>query len=169
VPVPPDNRLPGAEAFGDVTRVLARSRQGVAWEALGHAVAAYEIALEHASRREQFGRPRAAFQLVQERLVRMLVAITGVQMMCWRMARLEQEGKVTAAISSAAKLHAAATARRVVLEARAILGGDGILLDHHIARHHGDIEAVYTYEGTHEMNTLIVGREITGHPAFAGG
>jgi glutaryl-CoA dehydrogenase len=78
----------------------------------------------------------------------MLVGITGAQMMCWRMARLEQEGKVTAAISSAAKVHAAATARRVVLEARAILGGDGILLDKHIARHHGDIEAVYTYEGT---------------------
>jgi glutaryl-CoA dehydrogenase len=166
VRIPVEHRLEHARSFADTTRVLLRSRQGVAWEALGHATAAYEIALAHVLQREQFGRPLAAAQLVQDKLAGMLVDITTMSLMCWRIARLDQEGRATAGMASAVKLHAAASARRVVLNARDLLGGDGTLLSNHLARHHVDIEATYTYEGTQNINSLILGRAITGHSAF---
>jgi glutaryl-CoA dehydrogenase len=166
VRIPIDHRLEQGRSFADTTRVLLHSRQGVAWEALGHAMAAYEIAVAHVLQREQFGRPLAAAQLVQNRLAEMLVDVTTSSLMCWRVARLDQDGKATAPMASAVKLHAAASARRVVLSARDLLGGDGLLLSNHLARHHLDIEATYTYEGTHWVNALILGRAITGHSAF---
>lgn len=168
VRVPADNRLANCSSFRDTSRVLTRSRQGIAWESLGHALACYEIALEHAKQREQFGRPLAGFQLVQDKLVRMLVGIETVQWLCWRLACLDQRREVTQAMASAVKLHAASTARRIVLDARDILGGDGMLLSRHIARHHVDVEASFTYEGTDTVNSLVVGRHITGHAAFTG-
>lgn len=167
VRIPAENRLVEARRFKDASRMLARSRQTVAWEAMGHAVGAYEIALDHSLHREQFGRPLAGFQLIQDRLARMLVDITSMQLMCWRVSRLEEENRATQAMSSAAKMYAAGTARRIVLEARDILGGDGSLVRNHIARHHLDMEAVYTYEGTHAINALIIAREITGYSAFS--
>lgn len=161
-----DARLAGSRSFADTNKVLAKSRQTVAWEALGHAIAAYEAAVSYALRREQFGRPLARFQLVQDKLSHMLSDITGMQQLCVRMSQLQADGRASLEHAALAKLHTAAAARRVCSFARDILGGNGILLDHHVARHHADIEAVYTYEGTDTIQSLIVGRAITGLSAF---
>ena len=157
---------PYARTWDDTGRVLATSRQAVAWEALGHAVAAYEGAVTYALRREQFGRPLARFQLMQDKLSHMLAAITAMQSMCTRLSQLQAEGRVDLPHAALAKLVTASAARRVCGMARDVLGGNGILLDHHVARHHADIEAVYTYEGTDSVQSLIVGRAITGISAF---
>ena len=118
------------------------------------------------SEREQFGAPLAAFQLVQERLARMLAEITGMQMMCLRIARLADEERLTVPMASLAKMHCAGAARGVAAAARELMGGQGILLEAGVARHLADLEAVVTYEGTNLVNALIVGREITGRNAF---
>lgn len=167
VRVPVENRLAGSRSFADTNRCLTKSRQSIAWEGLGHAVGAYECALAYALRREQFGRPIAAFQLVQDKLSNMLSDITGMQLTCFRMAQLQQQGRLRLEHAALAKLQTASAARRVCAMARDILGGNGILIDHHVARHHADMEAVYTYEGTDSIQSLIVGRAITGHSAFA--
>jgi glutaryl-CoA dehydrogenase len=161
-----DARLAGARTFEDTNTVLAKSRQTVAWEALGHAVAAYEAAVTYALRREQFGRPLARFQLVQDKLSHMLADITAMQTLCVRMSQLQAQGRAQLQHAALAKLATASAARRVCATARDVLGGNGILLDHHVARHHADIEAVYTYEGTDSIQSLIVGRAITGLSAF---
>lgn len=166
VRVPADSRLAKARTWDDTNDVLAKSRQTVAWEALGHAVAAYEAALTYSLRRQQFGRPLARFQLIQYKLSHMLSDITGMQLMCTRMSQLQAEGRVSIEHAALAKLNTGDAARRVCAMARDILGGNGILLDHHVARHHADIEAVYTYEGTDTIQSLIVGRAITGLNAF---
>ena len=166
VRVPADARLAKARTWDDTNYVLAKSRQTVAWEALGHAIAAYEAALTYSLRREQFGRPLARFQLIQDKLSHMLSDITGMQLMCTRMSQLQAQGRVSIEHAALAKLNTGDAARRVCAMARDILGGNGILLDHHVARHHADIEAVYTYEGTDSIQSLIVGRAITGINAF---
>jgi glutaryl-CoA dehydrogenase len=168
VRVPADNKLAHCTSFRDVSRVLDRTRYTVAWRALGLATAAYELALAHALRREQFGQPIAGYQLVQDKLARMLAEITSMQLMCWRLSTLADEGRMTAAMASLAKMNHAAKARAIVADARDILGGDGILLDSHVARHHADMEAVFTFEGTDSVQALIVGREITGLSALTG-
>jgi glutaryl-CoA dehydrogenase len=167
VRVPLEHRLAQARTFADTARVLTHSRQGVAWEALGHALAAYEAAVTYVAQRRQFGRPIAAFQLVQDKLSHMLADITSMQLLCLRLAQLDEQGRVTLAHASLAKLQTAAAARRVCALARDVLGGNGILLDYHVARHLADVEATYTYEGTDSVQSLIVGREITGISAFA--
>jgi glutaryl-CoA dehydrogenase len=167
VRIPHANRLAGATSWRALTPLMLRARIDVCWEALGHAIAAYEVATEHALQREQFGRPIAQFQLVQAKLARMLASITSMRLMCWRLTCLDATGQATLAQASAAKLHTAASARQVVLDAREILGGDGLLIDKHVARHHADIEALYTYEGTQDIQQLILGRHITGYSAFA--
>ena len=167
VHVPLDNRLTGSRSFSDTNRVLTKSRQSIAWEGLGHAIGAYECAVAYALRREQFGRPIAAFQLVQDKLSNMLSDITGMQLTCFRMAQLQQQGRLRLEHAALAKLQTASAARRVCAMARDILGGNGILIDHHVARHHADMEAVYTYEGTDTVQSLVVGRAITGLSAFA--
>ena len=166
VRVPADNRLAQARTFEDTNRVLMRSRQGVAWEALGHAVAAYEGALTYALRREQFGRPLARLQLVQDDLARMVTLITSMQLMCTRMSQLQERGACTIEHAAMAKLHTTTAAREVVAVARDMLGGNGILLDHHVGRHFADLEAVYTYEGSRTVQSLLVGRAVTGMSAF---
>ena len=118
--------------------------------------------------REQFGQPIAGFQLVQDKLARMLAEITSMQLMCWRLSKLADAGRMTAAMASLAKMNHAAKARAIVADARDILGGDGILLDNHVARHHADMEAIFTFEGTDSVQALIVGREITGLSAISG-
>ena len=148
--------------------MLDRTRYTVAWRALGLATASYELALAHALRREQFGQPIAGFQLVQDKLARMLAEITSMQLMCWRLSKLADAGRMTAAMASLAKMNHAAKARAIVADARDILGGDGILLDNHVARHHADMEAIFTFEGTDSVQALIVGREITGLSAISG-
>ena len=139
----------------------------MAWASLGHAVAAYEIALTYAQQRTQFGKPLAAFQMIQQKLVGMLAEVTAMQLYCLRLGRLIEEGRFTDTIAALAKLNNTVKARDVCRTAREILGGNGILLDYHVVRHMADMEALYTYEGTAEIQTLIVGREITGVSAFA--
>jgi glutaryl-CoA dehydrogenase len=167
VRVPAENRLPGGSTFRDVARVLTLTRYTVAWRALGVALAAYEAALDYAKRREQFGRPIASYQLVQDKLSRMLGEITAMQLLCLRLSELAGDGRLTPGMASLAKMNHAAKAREIVAHARDILGANGILLDNHVARHHADIEAVFTFEGTDSIQSLILGREITGLPAIA--
>jgi glutaryl-CoA dehydrogenase len=167
VRVPAANRLAGATGFGATAKVLTATRAGVAWEAAGHAMAAYEAALAYAADRVQFGRPIASFQLVQARLAKMLAEVTSMQLLCVRLAQLAAAGRMTEGMASLAKMNNAAKARQVVADARDLLGGNGILLENHVARHQADMEAVYTYEGTDAMQSLIIGREITGHSAFS--
>jgi glutaryl-CoA dehydrogenase len=164
--IPAANRLPVGE-FRAVTELLYRTRHNIAWHALGEAMACYEIARDYSLRREQFGRPIAAFQLIQAKLVRMLGEITKTQLLVIQLGRLLERGEATPGMTAYAKLHATAMAREVAATAREILGGNGILQDYEVMRHLCDIEGVYTYEGTHDINTLVVGREITGHRAFA--
>jgi glutaryl-CoA dehydrogenase len=166
VRVPLENKLAGAESFRDAFRVLTATRGGAAWESLGHAIAAYETALTYAAERNQFGKPIASFQLVQHKLAGMLAEITAMQLYCFRMAQLQEQRRWTGPMASLAKMHHARKARQVCLDARDILGGNGLLLDHHVARHLTDMEVVHTYEGTDTIQSLIVGRDITGIPAF---
>jgi glutaryl-CoA dehydrogenase len=163
--VPAANRFPQG-GFRAVAQVLSATRYIVAWHALGEAIACYEAAHCHALRREQFGKPIAAFQLVQAKLVRMLGEITKAQLLVIQLGRLLDQGVATPGMTAYAKLSCAAMAREVAATAREILGGNGILQDSDVMRHLCDLEAVYTYEGTHDINTLIVGREITGLSAF---
>jgi glutaryl-CoA dehydrogenase len=160
------NRLPGANSFKDTARVLAGTRNAVAWGALGHATAAYEIALAYCQQRKQFGKPLVAFQIVQNRLVKMLAEVCSMQLYCRQLGRLQNEGVLTDTIAAIAKMNNTSRAREVIAEARDLLGGNGILLDYHIIRHMADIEAIHTYEGTETIQTLIVGRDITGVSAF---
>jgi glutaryl-CoA dehydrogenase len=161
------NRLPGAGSFKDTGRVLAGTRNAVAWGALGHATAAYEIAAQYCAERTQFGKPLVSFQIVQDKLVKMLAEVCSMQLYCLQLARLQDAGALTDTIAALAKMNNTRRAREVLAEGRDLLGGNGILLDYHVIRHMADIEALHTYEGTETMQTLIVGRDITGVGAFA--
>jgi glutaryl-CoA dehydrogenase len=160
------DRLPGANRFKDAGRVLVTTRTTCAWGALGHAVAAYDAALTYSKQRVQFGKPLCSFQIVQERLVRMLSEVTGMQLYCMQLARLEAAGRLTDTIAGLAKFNNTRKARTVIADARDLLGGNGMLLENHVIRHMGDIEMIHTYEGTETMQALIVGRDITGVGAF---
>jgi glutaryl-CoA dehydrogenase len=166
VRVPAENRLAGGGTFRDTEKVLMASRFCVAWEAIGSAIAGYETALAYAQQRHQFGMPLAAFQLVQYRLARMLADITDMLFMQYRLSQLMDEGKATMPRVALAKMHYTERARAILADARDMLGGNGILLDYHVARHLCDIEAIDTYEGTDTVQALIVGRDITGLNAF---
>ena len=153
----------------DVQGRRPRSRQHAddcAWGALGHAVAAYDAALTYSKQRHQFGKPLCSFQIVQDRLVKMLAEVTGMQLYCMQLARLEAAGgsptRSPAWPSSTTRARRARSSR----EARDLLGGNGVLLENHVIRHMGDIEVIHTYEGTETMQALIVGRDITGVGAF---
>jgi glutaryl-CoA dehydrogenase len=167
VRVPAENRLPGAHSFKDAGRVLASTRNTCAYAALGHAVAAFDAALSYSKQRVQFGRPLCSFQIVQERLTRMLAEITSMQLICYRIAKLTEQGRATDTIAGLAKMNNTRKAREVIADARDMLGGNGLLLDYHVMRHMADIEAIHTFEGTETIQTLIVGRDITGVGAFA--
>ena len=167
VRIPLDQRLPGARSFKDTSKVLFATRVGVAWGALGHATACYEAALEHATTRIQFGRPLAKAQHVQVRLADMLQTLTSMQLYCLRLAQLEEAGTIRPEQASLAKVHNTRAAREIASNARDLLGGSGILLENRVVRHRSDIEALHTYEGTDTMQSLIVGRSITGVSAFA--
>jgi glutaryl-CoA dehydrogenase len=164
--VPEADRLPNANSFRDTAGILRQTRSGVAWQAVGVMLAAYEIALRYAQEREQFGRPIAKFQLVQDLLVRMLGNLTGALGMCVRLAQLQDAGEYRDEHSALAKAYCTTRMREVVGWARELLAGNGIVLDYDIGRFVADSEALYSYEGTREINTLIVGRAVTGHSAF---
>lgn len=167
VRVPADHRLVGARSFKDTARVLTNARAGIAWEALGHALACYEAAAAYVQERSQFGKTLAHFQTIQVKLAKMLAEITTMQLLCFRLSQLQAEEKLTPGMASLGKMNNAAKARWVAAEARDMLGGNGILLENHVARHVADLEAIYSYEGTDTIQALIVGREITGVQAFA--
>lgn len=167
VRVPEANRLPGVKSFRDVAWQLGMARGHVAWAMTGVAMGAYERTLEYANQRIQFGRPITGFQLVQNSLVRMLGNVTAMQTLCMRLSQLQaRDGKISQERASLAKAYCGDKMRETVAIGRNILGGNGILLAHDVARYFADAEALYSYEGTHEMNTLIVGRAITGMSAF---
>ncbi|SHL39443.1 acyl-CoA dehydrogenase family protein [Streptomyces yunnanensis] len=166
VRVPAENRLADVHTFRDTEKVLLASRFCVAWEAIGAAIAGYETALAYAKQRKQFGIPLAAFQLIQYRLSRMLADITDMLCMQYRLSQLMDEGKFSMPRVALAKMHYTERARAILADARDMLGGNGIILDYHVARHLCDIEAIDTYEGTDTVQALIVGRDITGYSAF---
>lgn len=166
VRVPEANRLQGINGFRDVAEILRATRGGVAWQALGVMIGAYEAALAYAKERQQFGRPIARFQLVQDLLVKSLGNITASWGMLVQLARLQDAGIFKDEHSSLAKAFVTARMREVVAWSREIFGGNGIVLGYDVARFFADAEAIYSFEGTREMNTLIVGKAITGQSAF---
>ncbi|WOQ69156.1 acyl-CoA dehydrogenase family protein [Microbacterium limosum] len=167
VHVPLEAMLPGARTFKDASTVLYATRSGVAWSALGHATACYEAALSYSRQRTQFGKPLARFQMVQERLARMLEELTAMQLYCRRLADLEASGILRPTQASLAKFHNTRAARRIAASARDLLGGNGILIENVVMQHMADIEAIHTYEGTESVQALLIGRDITGVSAFA--
>ena len=166
VRVPEANRLQKANSFADTATVLRLTRAEVAWAAVGIAVGAYEAALAYAKERIQFGKPIAAHQMVQDLLVKSLGNITSSLSLVLETSRMQDAGKMKDEHAALAKAVATARMRESVAWCREILGGNGIVLDYDVARFFADAEAIYSYEGTREMNTLIVGRAITGHAAF---
>jgi glutaryl-CoA dehydrogenase len=164
--VPESDRLQNANSFKDTAKILRMTRTGVAWFAVGCQMGAYEHALRYAQRRLQFGRPIGGFQLVQDLLVRMLGNVTATQTMVVRLSQLQDQGLMADEHASLAKAYCTVKCRESVGYARELLGGNGILLEEHIGRYVADAEAIYSYEGTREMNTLIVGKAITGLSAF---
>ena len=159
-------RLQNANTFKDTAKVLKMTRTGVAWFAVGCQMGAYEHALRYAQQRMQFGRPIGGFQLVQDLLVRMLGNLTSAQCLMLRLGQLQDEDLMRDDHASLAKAFCTVKCRETVGYARELLGGNGILLDNHVGRFVADAEAIYSYEGTREMNTLIVGKQITGLSAF---
>lgn len=166
VRVPESDRLQEAHSFKDTAKVLRITRAGVAWQAVGCARGAYELALAYAGQREQFGKPISGFQLVQDLLVRMLCNVTASACLCGRLAQMQADGAARDEHSALAKAFCTVRMRETVGYARELLGGNGILLENQVGRFVADAEAIYSYEGTREINTLVVGRAITGLSAF---
>ncbi|MFD4791114.1 acyl-CoA dehydrogenase family protein [Streptomyces sp. NPDC058459] len=166
VRVPEESHLQHANSFRDTARVLKATRGGVAWSATGCAIGAYEAARAYAVQREQFGKPIGSFQLMQDLLSRMLGNITACQGMLVRMAGLQAEDRLSEAQAALAKMFCTSRMRETVAWARELFGGNGILLEYDVARFFADAEALYSYEGTRDMNSLIVGRAVTGISAF---
>jgi glutaryl-CoA dehydrogenase len=164
--VPEEARLPGARGLGAALSCLTQARYGIAWGALGAAKACFEEALRYARERVAFGRPIAQTQLVQERLVDMLARIVRGELLVYRLGQLRDAGTLTYPQVSLAKRENARAALEVARMAREILGGNGISTEYGSFRHMANLETVDTYEGTYEIHTLIVGREITGYAAF---
>lgn len=166
VRVPLDAVLPGTHTFKDTAVVLFATRLGVAWSALGHATAVFEAALNYAQQRVQFGKQIAGFQIVQERLTLMLSELTSMQLHCMRLSELDAAGTLRPIQASLAKFHNTRAARNLASIARDMLGGNGILLENHVIRHLADIESIHTYEGTESIQSLLIGRDLTGVSAF---
>ncbi|SOD74844.1 glutaryl-CoA dehydrogenase [Jatrophihabitans sp. GAS493] len=166
VRVPEANRLQHADSFADTNTVLRQTRGGVAWGAVGAMMAVYEIAVQYAQDREQFGKPIASFELIQDLLSRMLGNLTASFGMAVRVAQLQDQGVFQDEQGALAKSYCTTRLRESVAWARELLGGNGILLEYGIARFFNDAEALYSYEGTRDINSLMVGRSITGISAF---
>jgi glutaryl-CoA dehydrogenase len=164
--VPEENRLQGDSSFRDTGKVLKMTRFMVAWEATGCAMGAYENALKYCQERLQFGKPIGSFQMVQDLLAKMLANITASQCLVVRMAQLQAEGKLSDAHAAIAKAFTTAKCRETVAWARELLGGNGIAAEYNVGRFFVDAEALYSYEGTYQMQNLIIGKAITGFSAF---
>lgn len=167
VRVPESQRLQGANSFRDTARVLRLTRAEVAWSAVGVMMGAYEAAVRYTTERVQFGKPIAGHQLVQDMLAKSLGHITASIALCVQVSRMLDEDRQEDAHSALAKAYVTSRMREVVGWCREVCGGNGIVTDYEVARFFADAEALYTYEGTAQMNALIVGRAITGQSAFA--
>jgi glutaryl-CoA dehydrogenase len=165
--IPLDNKLPGATGIRGPLSCLTQARYGIAWGAVGAAMACYDWALQYAQSRIQFGKPIAAFQLVQRKLVWMVTEITKAQLLCLQLGRLKDAGSMRPQQVSMAKMNNVWMALETARMARDILGAAGIVDEHPVIRHLLNLETVITYEGTHDIHTLIVGRDITGLDAFS--
>lgn len=166
VQVPGDARLLNINSFRDVAKCLRLLRSDVSWIAAGAMAGAYEAAVRYTTNREQFGKPIAGFQLIQEKLATMLGNVTASVALAMQLTEQQDAGVYKDENSALAKMFTASKLRETVALAREVCGGNGITLDTDVARFHADAEAVYSYEGTHEINALIVGRAITGQSAF---
>jgi glutaryl-CoA dehydrogenase len=167
VAIPRANRLPGGEGLRLPLSCLSQARYGIAWGAIGAMMACYASARDYAATRVQFGKPIAAFQMTQEKLVHMLNEITKAQLMTLQLGRLKDAGRARFQQISLAKRNNVFHALEIARQARGILGANGILDEYPVMRHMANLESVITYEGTHEMHTLIVGEDITGFQAYA--
>ncbi len=165
--IPADSLLPGARGLKSALMCLNEARYGIAWGALGAAMACYETALNYARNRIQFGAPLASFQLVQSKLVKMLAEITKSQLLCIRLGRLKDEGRAHHTRISLAKMNNASEALKIARAARDILGANGISAGYPVIRHMLNLETVNTYEGAQDIHTLVIGRDITGYDAFS--
>ena len=165
--IPESARLPEAKSLGSTLSVLTHSRYGVGWDGLGQAMDCYETALAYTKEREQFGQKIASFQLAQQKLVQMVNEVSLGQLLSIHIGRLKDAGELDPPTVSMFKMNNVAKARTIAALARDVLGGNGIMLDYRVMEHMADIEGVYSYEGTNDVNTLIVGQAITGHKAFA--
>jgi len=166
VRLPKDAILPGVTGLKGPLSCLTSARYGISWGALGSAMACYHSAREYAATRVQFGRPIAAYQLTQAKLVDMLREITKGQLLSWRLGRLMDEGAACHEQVSLAKMNNVDIALRIARSSRTIHGASGILGEYPVMRHMANLESVYTYEGTHDIHSLILGKWITGHSAF---
>lgn len=166
VRVPESNRLESGNSFRDTARVLRMTRYMVGWASTGVQMGAFEATLKYSQERLQFGRPIASFQMVQDLLAKMLANLTACQCLMLRLAQLDDEGKLGDHHAALAKAFCTAKARETVAWGREILGGNGIVADYDVARFFADAEALYSYEGTYQMQNLIVGKAITGYGAF---
>jgi len=166
VRVPEANRLQGGNSFKDTAKVLKITRYAVGWMATGCAMGAFEAAVKYSQERLQFGKPIGSFQLIQDLLARMIENITASQCLLVRQAQLFDEGKLSDAHAALSKAFCTSKCRETVAWAREILGGNGIVADYKVARFFNDCEALYTYEGTFQMQNLIVGKAVTGFSAF---
>jgi glutaryl-CoA dehydrogenase len=164
--VPEENLLPKSGGLKSPLMCLSQARYGIAWGAVGAAMACYDTALQYAKTRIQFGKPIASFQMTQEKLVYMATEITKAQLLCLQLGRLKDQGKAKFTQISMAKRNNVYYALEIARMSREILGANGILNEYPVMRHSANLESVKTYEGTHEMHTLIVGEDITGIPAF---
>jgi glutaryl-CoA dehydrogenase len=167
VKIPVENVLPGTQGLKSALSCLNEARYGIAWGAVGAAMACYETALNYAKSRFQFGAPIASTQLVQSKLVKMLTEITKAQLLCLHLGRLKDAGRARHTQISMAKMNNSAEALKIARAARDILGANGISLGHSVIRHMLNLETVNTYEGTQDIHTLSIGRDITGHDAFS--
>lgn len=164
--IPEENRLPEAKGLKAPLACLNEARYGISWGVIGAAMACYDEALNYSKERIQFDKPIAAFQLTQEKLVEMVTEITKAQLLALQVGRLKDEGKAVHYHVSMAKRNNVAKALEIARSARTILGANGISDEYHVMRHAMNLESVLTYEGTHEIHTLIVGQQITGEAAF---
>jgi glutaryl-CoA dehydrogenase len=160
------NRLQGGNSFRDTARVLRMTRYMVGWASTGIQMGAFEAAVKYAQERQQFGRPIGSFQLIQDLLAKMLGNLTACQCLMLRLAQLDDEGKLDDQHAALAKSFCTAKSRETVAWGREILGGNGIVTDYNVARFFSDAEALYSYEGTYQMQNLIIGKAITGYGAF---
>ena len=165
--IPAENMLPGVEGLRGPLSCLTQARYGIAWGALGSAMATYQAALDYSKSRKQWrDRPIASHQLVQERLARMITEITKGQLLAWRLAKMKDDGTMKPHHVSMAKRNNVWVARECAKLARETLGANGIVNEYPVFRHLANIESVYTYEGTHDIHTLVIGEAVTGVPAY---